>query len=109
MGAHQLDQMSEIANHAQLETHAVDAAETRDWLDSLEDLLATRGHRRVREILSELQIHAQKRGVSLPVTSRTPYVNTIPPEREPSFPGNREIERRIKSIIRWNAMATGSA
>lgn len=84
---------------------ALDAAESRDWLDSLEDLLHTRGHQRVREILAELQVHAQKRGVSLPVTSRTPYVNTISAEQQPPFPGNRELERRIKSIIRWNAMA----
>ena len=94
-----------MAGRPNPEALAMDAAETRDWLDSLEDLLHTRGHRRVREILSELQIHAQKRGVALPVTSRTPYVNTIPPERQPPFPGNRELERRIKSIIRWNAMA----
>ncbi len=84
---------------------AADAAETRDWLESLEDLLHSRGHRRVREILTELQIHAQKRGVALPMTSQTPYVNTISPDQEPPFPGNRELERRIKSIIRWNAMA----
>ena len=102
MGPQQLDHET---NATHVESHALDAAETRDWLDSLEDLLATRGHRRVREVLSELQIYAQKRGVALPVTSRTPYVNTIPPEQEPKFPGNREIERRIKSIIRWNAMA----
>ncbi len=59
----------------------------------------------MREILSELQIHAQKRGVALPMTSQTPYVNTILAERQPPYPGNRELERRIKSIIRWNAMA----
>src|SRR5207244_6327826 len=47
----------------------------------------------------------QRAGASLPVTSTTPYVNTIPVEREPPYPGDREIERRIKSIIRWNAMA----
>jgi pyruvate dehydrogenase E1 component len=102
MGPQQLDHPPEATT---TESHAIDTAETRDWLDSLEDLLATRGHRRVREILTELQIHAQKRGVALPVTSRTPYVNTISADREPAFPGNREIERRIKSIIRWNAMA----
>ena len=68
-------------------------------------MLHSRGHQRVREILSELQIHAQKRGVALPMTSQTPYVNTILAERQPPYPGNRELERRIKSIIRWNAMA----
>ncbi|MBM4091056.1 MAG: pyruvate dehydrogenase (acetyl-transferring), homodimeric type [Planctomycetes bacterium] len=93
------------AGRANLESLAMDAAETRDWLDSLEDLLHSRGHQRVREVLTELQIHAQKRGVALPVTSQTPYVNSIAAERQPPFPGNRELERRIKSIIRWNAMA----
>ncbi|MCU0961428.1 MAG: pyruvate dehydrogenase (acetyl-transferring), homodimeric type [Pirellulaceae bacterium] len=87
------------------DTHAIDAAETRDWLESLEELLYSRGHQRVREVLRELQIHAQKRGVALPMTSQTPYVNTILADRQPPFPGNRELERRVKSINRWNAMA----
>ncbi len=105
MGPQQLAQPSEMIDHVSSPTRAADAAETRDWLESLEDVLHSRGHRRVREILTELQIYAQKRGVSLPMTSRTPYVNSIAPDRQPPFPGNRELERRIKSIIRWNAMA----
>ncbi len=83
----------------------LDGLETRDWLESLEDLLHRRGRGRVGALLSELQIHAQKFGVELPVTSRTPYTNSIPLDRQPPFPGQRELERRIKSIIRWNAMA----
>ena len=105
MGPRTLDQKAEALQQLNADTHAMDLAETRDWLESLEDLLHSRGHQRVREILSELQIHAQKRGVALPVTSRTPYVNTLLAERQPPYPGNRELERRIKSIIRWNAMA----
>ena len=54
--------------------------ETRDWLQSLEEVLHSRGAVRVRQLLSELQIRAQRAGVELPVTSQTPYVNTIPPE-----------------------------
>ena len=84
---------------------AIDALETRDWLTSLEELLHRRGHQRVRDLLAELQIHAQKFGVDLPVTSRTPYTNSIDVDRQPPYPGQREAERRIKSIIRWNAMA----
>ncbi len=84
---------------------AVEALETRDWLDSLDDVHVLRGPRRVARLLRELQIHAQRDGVSLPVTSRTPYVNTIPPERQPPYPGDRDVERTIKSVIRWNAMA----
>src|SRR5206468_7258010 len=53
----------------------------------------------------QLQIRAEQAGVKLPFTSNTPYINTIPAHKQPPFPGNREIERRIKSIIRWNAMA----
>ena len=105
MGPQTLDQKVETLQHLNPDSHAIDAAETRDWLESLEDVLHSRGQQRVREILSELQIHAQKRGVALPMTSQTPYVNTILAERQPPYPGNRELERRIKSIIRWNAMA----
>jgi pyruvate dehydrogenase E1 component len=82
-----------------------DPEETRDWLDSLQDVLHTRGPDRVRDLLYSLQIHAQKAGIELPVTSQTPYVNTIPASQQPPYPGSREIERRIKSIVRWNAMA----
>jgi len=81
------------------------ALETADWLESLEDTLYLRGKERAGELLRDLQIHAQRSGVPLPVTSRTPYVNTIPADRQPSFPGDRKIERRIKSLVRWNAMA----
>ena len=90
----------------QLESQAeLDKLETRDWLDSLEEVIARRGMDRVRDLMLDLQIQAQKKGVKLPVTSVTPYTNTISVEHQPPFPGDREIERRIKSIIRWNAMA----
>jgi pyruvate dehydrogenase E1 component len=83
----------------------IEATETQDWLDSLEDVLQGRGPERVRRLLSDLQIRAQRGGVQLPMTSVTPYVNTIPADRQPTFPGDREIERRIKSLVRWNALA----
>ncbi|MCC6237620.1 MAG: pyruvate dehydrogenase (acetyl-transferring), homodimeric type [Dehalococcoidia bacterium] len=83
----------------------LDALETRDWVESLQDVLRRRGPERVRDLLEGLQIEAQRARVPLPVTSRTPYVNTIPVERQPAYPGDRVLERRIKSIIRWNAMA----
>jgi len=79
--------------------------ERRDWIDSLEDMYRLRGGPRVSALLGDLQIHAQRYGVDLPVTSETPYVNTIPTTRQPDYPGNRQLERRIKSLIRWNAMA----
>jgi len=79
--------------------------ERLDWIHSLEDSYRLNGPAHVRALLAELQIYAQRYGVELPVTSRTPQVNTIPVDRQPEYPGNRELERRIKSIIRWNAMA----
>ncbi|MEZ4501267.1 MAG: pyruvate dehydrogenase (acetyl-transferring), homodimeric type [Dehalococcoidia bacterium] len=82
-----------------------EALETRDWIEALQDTLRRRGPERTRELLRALQIEAQRLRVPLPITSRTPYVNTIPPEKQPPYPGNRDIERRLKSIIRWNAMA----
>ena len=84
---------------------ADDWLETNDWIDSLRDVARRRGPERVSRLLQTLQIEAQRSGIRLPVTSQTPYVNTIPIERQPTYPGDLEIERRIKSIIRWNAMA----
>ena len=82
-----------------------DAFETRDWLEALHDVQRLSGNARVRELLRELQIHAQRAGGVLPVTARTPYVNSIPPERQPAYPGDEALEGKIRSIIRWNAMA----
>jgi len=79
--------------------------ETKEWLYSLDYVLEHGGPERVTELLQQLQIRAHKAGVKIPFTANTPYINTIPREKQPPFPGNREIERRIKSIIRWNAMA----
>jgi pyruvate dehydrogenase E1 component len=83
----------------------IDPAETAEWIASFDDVLARGGHERVRYLLGLLQETAYRRGVSLPFTANTPYINTIPVAQQPRFPGSREIERRIKSIIRWNAMA----
>jgi len=79
--------------------------ENTEWRESLDYVLHEQGSARVLEILRLLQTRAQEQGVSIPFTANTPYINTIPRNRQPVFPGNREIERRIKSIIRWNAMA----
>ncbi len=84
---------------------AIEDIETSEWLYSLDWVLEHGGPERVVELLHQLQIRAHKAGVSIPFTANTPYINTIPRDKQPPFPGNREIERRIKSIIRWNAMA----
>ncbi|MGD9063360.1 MAG: pyruvate dehydrogenase (acetyl-transferring), homodimeric type, partial [Desulfobacterales bacterium] len=80
-------------------------AENREWLESLDYVYENQGPDRVRQLLRRLQAQAQHRGVQFHYTANTPYINTIAVERQPVFPGSREIERRIKSIIRWNAMA----
>jgi len=79
--------------------------ENSEWRESLDYVLQTQGEERVRGLLRLLQVRAQEQGVSIPFTANTPYINTIPRDKQPIYPGNREIERRIKSIIRWNAMA----
>ncbi len=83
----------------------VDPAETAEWLDALEYVLASKGPERLKHLLTMLDHRARRAGVDLPIASNTPYINTIPPSRQTAYPGNREIERRIKSIVRWNAMA----
>ncbi|MDX9786289.1 MAG: pyruvate dehydrogenase (acetyl-transferring), homodimeric type [Desulfobacterales bacterium] len=79
--------------------------ENREWLESLEDVYRGQGRERVRQLLRRLQFRAGAYGVGAECSFTTPYVNTIPVARQAVFPGSREIERRIKSIIRWNAMA----
>ena len=82
-----------------------DPAETAEWLGSLEYVLKSKGPERVKQLFRSLETMARKEGVDLPKDLNTPYINTIPATKQPPYPGNREIERRIKSIIRWNAMA----
>ena len=79
--------------------------ENKEWLESLDYIWKSQGPERVTELLKKLQIRAQGLGVKIPFTANTPYINSIPVSKQPVFPGSREIERRIKSIIRWNAMA----
>jgi pyruvate dehydrogenase E1 component len=82
-----------------------DPTETREWLDSLRYVINSRGGDRAAYLLHAIEQEAYRLGVAIPFSATTPYINTIPADRQPPFPGNREIERRIKSIIRWNAMA----
>jgi pyruvate dehydrogenase E1 component len=82
-----------------------DHEETREWLDSLGAVLETEGPGRASYLLTQLENKAARNGVQLPFTANTPYINTIPVDQQPPFPGSREIERRIKSLVRWNAMA----
>ncbi len=79
--------------------------ELQEWRESLDYVLEHGGPERVKRLMRELQQRVYSSGVKLPFTANTPYINTIPVEEQPPYPGSREIERRIKSIIRWNAMA----
>src|SRR5947207_1461046 len=82
----------------------LDTVETKEWLDALDGVLQTEGPERARFLLSQMRHKAVRNGVEIPFTANTPYINSIPPDRQPLFPGHREIERRIKSYVRWNAM-----
>src|SRR5580704_2627102 len=77
----------------------------QEWLESLDSVLESSGPDVAREILERLRAHATVSGIDLPFTANTPYANTIPARLEPLFPGDQELERRIKSLIRWNALA----
>jgi pyruvate dehydrogenase E1 component len=79
--------------------------ENKEWLESLEYLIQNEEPQRVREILALLQNKAHKEGIVFRCPGNTPYINSISPRKEVPFPGSREIERRIKSLVRWNAMA----
>lgn len=83
----------------------LEQVELKEWLESLEYVLQSGGPEKVKELLHNLSTYAHEAGVELPFTANTPHINTIPKEKQPPFPGGREIERRIKSLIRWNAMA----
>src|SRR4029079_16949519 len=82
-----------------------DAEESSEWIGSLDYVLRAHGPQRAVRLLDELREHLRDQGVRSPFTANTPYVNTIPADEQPPYPGSREIERRIKSLVRWNAMA----
>ena len=84
---------------------SIEDIEDKEWIESLEAVLENSGPKRAQEILRKLQIYSQKAGITVPYTANTPYINTIPVNEQPPYPGNREIEIRIRNVIRWNAMA----
>ncbi|MDY3562497.1 pyruvate dehydrogenase (acetyl-transferring), homodimeric type [Gemmata sp. JC673] len=83
----------------------VDPQETAEWLDAIEAVLKHGGPERAKFLLETLIAATERGGAKMPGGVTTPYVNTIPVENQPQFPGDRAVERRIKSIVRWNAMA----
>ena len=84
----------------------IDPQETREWLDSLEAVLEIEGPERAHFLLEQLVDKARRSGAYMPVSARnTAYINTIPPHLEERSPGDAELETRIRSLVRWNAMA----
>ena len=83
----------------------IDPSETTEWLDSLDSVIDVRGRSRARYLLARLMERAREQGVGVPAMVTTDYINTIPPEQEPWFPGDEALEKRIRAAIRWNAMA----
>src|SRR3989440_3551591 len=83
----------------------LDAAETREWLEAIDAVIAHDGPGRARQILQRVVERAQHEGTGPIASLNTPYVNTIPPELEARLPGDPALERRLRSIVRWNAMA----
>jgi pyruvate dehydrogenase E1 component len=83
----------------------IDPAETQEWLDALDQIHAQEGDERARFLLYKVLKRARQLRVGLPPLTQTRYINTISPEQEPFFPGDEAIERRIRRLIRWNAVA----
>ena len=81
----------------------VDPEETQEWRDSLDDVIDGQGPYRARYLMLSLLERARQRNVGVPSLTTTDYINTIPPEREPWFPGDEWVERRIRAYVRWNA------
>ena len=81
----------------------IDPEETAEWVGSLDQMVDDRGRARARYVMLRLLERAREKQVGVPALRSTDFINTIPPEREPWFPGNEAIERRIRAFIRWNA------
>jgi len=83
----------------------IDPDETQEWIDSLDGVLDQEGENRARFLLFKLLKRARQRHIGVPALTQTRYINTISPEQEPYFPGDETLERRIRRLIRWNAVA----
>ncbi|HEY4097275.1 MAG TPA: pyruvate dehydrogenase (acetyl-transferring), homodimeric type, partial [Baekduia sp.] len=86
--------------------HDIDPAETAEWMEALEAVIRNDGPDRARELLEQVFADARLRGLQPAGDLSTPYVNTIPVEAQPPVPGDHELEHRVRSLIRWNAIAT---
>src|SRR3954470_6670696 len=101
MAAHRGDQEPPMASQVE-----VDPQETREWLEALDAVVASDGPQRAQFLLERVVGHAQLTGAAPAPAGTTPYLNTIPPQEEPPHPVDEALERRVRSIVRWNAIAT---
>ena len=83
----------------------IDPLETQEWLESLSSVLETDGSQRAQYLIKQLIEHSYKQGSDLVLSRNTPYINTISPENETKSPGDQNLERKIRSLIRWNSAA----
>ena len=82
-----------------------DIVEQKEWTDAIASVIAFEGTGRADDLLDEVVAVARRSGARVPFAANTAYINTIPPEAQPEHPGDRELERRIRAAIRWNAAA----
>ena len=82
-----------------------DAQETREWTDALSAVIQSEGPERAHFLLEQLLEHARQNSIDKPFSANTAYINTLEPDQEERSPGNLEIEERLRSYMRWNAMA----
>ena len=92
-------------NELTVPLQGLDPSEIQEWLESLDSVLQSSGPDVASYILERLRAHAKVVGIEIPFSAKTPYVNTIPHSLQPAFPGDQQLERRIKSLVRWNAIA----
>src|SRR5512132_4712423 len=97
--------MHEVFDEFKRQLPDIDPAETDEWIESLDALVKQAGPERARFVLYKLLKRARMLQVGLPPLTNTRYINTISPEQEPNFPGDEVLERRIRRLIRWNAVA----
>ncbi|MGR9099108.1 MAG: pyruvate dehydrogenase (acetyl-transferring), homodimeric type [Gammaproteobacteria bacterium] len=97
--------MNKILNSAIAVQEDIDPLETQEWLESLQSVLEEDGHERAQFLIEKLVDLARQSGSDIPFSANTGYINTIPVEMQPKFPGDTTIERKIRSYVRWNAMA----
>ena len=89
-----------------MRTTDIDPQETREWLEALDAVATHEGSGRAGDLIDRVLEHARETGTYDGIVKPGPYVNTIPPDREPAYPGDLELEHRVRALIRWNAMAT---